>query len=152
MISTFIRFYTTIKLILAMNLKITLSILSVFVLLIVACEKQPGDGGTSTIRGSVITREYNGNFQVFRGEYPSAKEDVYIIYGGDSTKFYGDHTQTSWDGKYEFNFLQEGDYIIFAYSKDSTELVTTEKIAVLKRVEITKKNQTVEAPVITIIK
>jgi hypothetical protein len=137
-----------------MKLKTALSFLTVIALLFFACEKQPGEGGTSTIHGRVITREYNGNFKVLRGVYPAAKEDVFIIYGSDSLKFYGDNTQTNWDGSYEFNFLQKGNYIIFAYGKDSTfdYTVTTQKIAIMKRVEITDKNQTIEAPVIPILK
>jgi hypothetical protein len=131
---------------------IKIATFSLFIM--VACEKQEGEGGTSTIRGKVITREYNGDFTKLRAIYPAAKKDVYIIYGNDSTEVYGDNMETNWDGSYEFNFLQEGDYIIFAYSKDSTldYEITSQEIAVMKRVEITGKNQTRIAPVIYTLK
>jgi hypothetical protein len=115
-----------------------------------ACEKGPGEGGTSTIRGKVIVREYNGDFTFMRGEYPGAKEDVYIVYGDDYV--YGDQFETHYDGTYEFNYLREGNYTIYAYSKDSTDLISSEEIPVIKEVEITGKNQTVEVPDIIILK
>ncbi len=115
-----------------------------------ACEKGPGEGGTSTIRGKVIIREYNGDFTIMRDEYPGAKEDVYIIYGDDYV--YGDKFETSYDGAYEFDYLLEGNYKVFAYSKDTTNLITDEQVAIVREVEITGKNQVVEVPDIIIAK
>lgn len=120
------------------------------VFVITSCEKGPGEGGTSTIRGKVIVKEYNSDFTIMRDEYPGAKEDVYIIYGNDEV--YGDKFETNYNGNYEFNYLLEGNYIVFAYSKDSTNLITDEKIAVMHEVEITSKNQIVEVPDIIILK
>ena len=132
-----------------MKTKIVLALLPV-VLGLIACENGPGEGGTSTIRGKVITREYNGDFTILRGEYPAAKEDVYIIYGDDLV--YGDKFETNYDGTYEFNYLLEGDYRVFAYSKDSDDLITNEEVAVIRDVEITSKNQVVVVPDIIILK
>ncbi len=115
-----------------------------------SCEKGPGVGGTSTIRGKVITREYNGDFTILRDEYPGAKEDVYLIYGDDYV--YGDKFETNYDGSYEFNYLREGSYTVFAYSDDSTNLFTDEMVAVMQTVEITGKDQIVEVPDIIILK
>lgn len=115
-----------------------------------SCEKGPGVGGTSTIRGKVITREYNGDFTILRDEYPGAKEDVYLIYGDDYV--YGDKFETNYDGSYEFNYLREGSYTVYAYSDDSTNLFTDEKVAVMQTVEITGKDQIVEVPDIIILK
>jgi hypothetical protein len=115
-----------------------------------ACEKGPGEGGTSTIRGKVIVREYNGDFTILRDVYPGAKEDVYIVYGDDFV--YGDQFETHYDGSYEFNYLREGSYTVYAYSEDSTNLISSEEIPVIKHVEITGKNQTVEVPDIIILK
>lgn len=119
-------------------------------LVLTACEKGPGEGGTSTIKGKVITWEYNGDFTSRRGVYPGAKEDVYIIYGNDDV--YGDKFETSYDGSYEFDYLSEGSYKVFAYSKDTTNLLTSEKIVIIREVEITGKNQVVEVPDIIIAK
>jgi len=109
-----------------------------------ACEKLPGEGGTSTIRGKVIVREFNNDFTDFRDQYPGAKEDVFIIYGDDEV--YGDKFETSYDGTYEFNYLTEGHYKVFAYTDDSIPPFTDERIAVIRQVEITRKNQVVEVP------
>jgi hypothetical protein len=133
-----------------MKRKLTLALFALSLIAFFACEEGPGEGGTSTIRGKVITREYNGDFTISRGEYPAAKEDVYIIYGEDFV--YGDRFETSFDGAYEFNYLRPGSYMVFAYSKDSTNLITDERIAVVKEVEITKDNQIVEVPDIIILK
>jgi len=113
-----------------------------FSVLITACEKMPGEGGTSTIRGKVIVREFNDDFTDFRDQYPGAKEDVYIIYGEDEV--YGDKFETNYDGTYEFNYLTEGKYRVFAYTDDSIPPFTNELIPVIREVEITGKNQVIE--------
>jgi hypothetical protein len=131
-----------------MNTRFLFSFVILLVLGLAACEKGPGEGGTSTIRGKVIVHEYNGDFTILRDIFPAAKEDVYIIYGDDYV--YGDKFETSYDGTYEFNYLQEGSYTVYAYSKDSTNLVASEQVAVIQQIEITGKGQVVEVPDIII--
>lgn len=134
-----------------MRTKLIIGSFLISLLAFTSCEKGSGEGGTSTIRGKVIIREYNGNFTLQRGDdYPGAKEDVYIIYDDDFV--YGDKFETNFDGSYEFNYLREGSYTIYAFSKDSTNLETSEEIAITRLVEITGKDQVVEVPVITILK
>ena len=123
--------------------------LAVIVLGFVACEKEEGRGGTSTITGTVLVQEYNLDFTIMRDEYPAQDVDVYVIYGNDEV--YGDRFQTGYDGKYEFNYLQEGSYKIYVLSKDKTNLLTDELIPVFEDVEITGKDQAVEVPDIIII-
>lgn len=129
-------------------------ILSLFIVMaLVACEKEAGRGGTSKIKGKVIVREYNRDFTIQKvPDYPAAKEDVFIIYGGDEV--YGDKFETHYDGTYEFDYLREGSYTVYAYSKDSTfdYDLTSQLVPVFQEVEITGKNQTVEAPDIIILK
>jgi len=129
-------------------------ILALFVTIaLVACEKEAGRGGTSKITGKVIIREYNRDFSVQKTpDYPGAKEDVFIIYGGDAV--YGDKFETHYDGTYEFTYLREGSYTVYAYSKDSTNNydLTSELIPVIREVEITGKDQTVEVPDIIVLK
>jgi len=122
------------------------------VLLTFACEKGPGRGGSSTIRGRVVVHEYNRDFTFLRDTFPGAKEDVYLIYGDDVV--YGDRFEAHYDGTYEFNYLREGHYTVFAYSKDSTLNydITSQEIPVIREVEITTKNQVVEVPDIIILK
>jgi len=52
------------------------------------------------------------------GQYYAQEEHVYIIYGDAS--YFGDDIKTSYDGTYQFDYLQKGSYTIFAYSKCDT--------------------------------
>jgi hypothetical protein len=132
-----------------MNTRFLFGFAILLILGLASCEKGPGEGGTSTIRGRVVVHDYNGDFTILRDTFPAAKEDVYIIYGDDYV--YGDKFETSYDGSYEFNYLQEGSYTVYAYSKDSTSLIIAKIVAVMKQVEITGKNQIVEVPDIIIL-
>lgn len=121
-------------------------------MLFAACEKEEGEGGTSSIKGSVFVKDYNGTFPVMHSQYAGSGEDVYIIYGDDIGV--GDKVEANHEGKYEFTNLREGKYTIFVPSKDSTEILAgnqnAKESAVVREVEITKKKETVEVPVITI--
>lgn len=118
-------------------------------IVLLSCEKQAGEGGTSTIKGVVMVKEYNGDFSILRDIYPAQDVDVYIIYGDDEV--YGDKFQTGYDGKYEFNYLQNGKYTIYSLSKSDTILLTNELVPVFKEVEVTSKDQVVEVDTIYII-
>jgi hypothetical protein len=117
--------------------------------LILSCEKEEGVGGTSTIKGKVKIREYNGNFTYMIGEYYAGDQDVYIIYGDDEV--YGDKFTTHYDGTYRFDYLREGKYTIFAYSLDSAAYPLDRKTAVIREVTITGKDQVVEVPDIIVL-
>jgi hypothetical protein len=122
--------------------------LTAMFLLLAACSKDPGQGGSSSIYGKVWVRDYNTTYTMLMDEYYGQEIDVYIIYGED--KSYSDRTRTSYDGSFEFKYLRKGTYHIYAYSKDST-LQTLALIPVIKDVEITKNRQEVEAQQITIL-
>ncbi len=114
-----------------------------------SCSKEEGPGGTSTIVGKVWVRDYNSNFTILNREYWAIEQDVYLVYGSDA--IYSDRFRTNYDGSYWFQYLREGDYTVFAYSKDSTFTVASEVIPVMVKVSISDKGQTIEAPVITIL-
>ncbi len=120
-----------------------------------ACKKEAGEGGSSSIKGKVYAKYYNKNFSVQASENYAPDIDVYIIYGDDFS--YGDRIRTSYDGAYEFKYLQKGKYTIFAYSKDSTGAYTNHvnqyasDIAILKNVEITGNKQSAEVEDIQIV-
>ena len=110
----------------------------------VACEKPPGEGGTSVIQGKVMALE--GFYDVLTHSvdttafYHAEKEDVYIIYGEDKTDVYDDSFETSWDGTYRFEFLRIGTYTLFAYSDcDSCE---SGKEPIFWQLTIEKNNKT----------
>lgn len=122
-----------------------------------SCKKEAGEGGTSTITGKVIVYDFDPGFISVGDTFPAKDEDVYIIYGADHATYDNDY-KTSYDGTYEFKYLQKGQYKLFAYSKDSTGASNgtvngaAPKIPVFVNVEITDKNQTVVAPDIIILK
>jgi len=120
--------------------------------LLTACEKGAGEGGTSTIKGVVITQEWDGSFSEIRDEYPSQEEDVYIIYGDDD--FYGDDVKTNYNGVYEFKYLRKGSYTIYVYTKDASVDydVTDRKLLIKKEVQIISNNQTVTVDTIYVKK
>ena len=121
-------------------------LLAIFVL---ACSKDPGSGGTSTIYGKVLVRNFNSTFTDFREEYYAQDETVYIIYGNDRS--YGDKIKTTYNGDFEFKYLRPGDYHLYCYSKDTT-LQTNALIPVIRDVTITKNHQEVEVPLMVICK
>ena len=133
-----------------MNTKLFSCLLLFIAIGITSCEKGPGTGGTSTIRGKVIVHDYNADFTIPRDTFPAAKEDVYIIYGEDYV--YGDRFETDYEGEYEFKYLREGSYTIYAYSKDTTSLIVPKIVAIVRQAEITAEDQIVEVPDIIIVK
>jgi hypothetical protein len=125
-----------------------LSVLSAISLFLLAgCEKDPGEGGNSSITGYVHVTDYNASFLIIQGEYPGADEDVYIIYGDDIS--YGDRIRTGPDGRFEFKYLREGKYTVYAYQDDTT---LSGHSVVSIPVEITKKKQTVDIDTLNIKK
>lgn len=97
------------------NLYSPLMTLMLFV--ITSCDKEPGDGGSSEIRGTVVERDYI----LFPGIYtdgPAQELDVYICYGTDDNAI-DDRTRTSFDGSFKFTGLRKGDYRIFIYTEDT---------------------------------
>lgn len=124
------------------------SAIPIFLLLVlslaeVSCSKEAGEGGNSTIYGKITTYNYNAEFTNLRGIYPSADEDVFIIYGNDRS--YSQRVRTNYEGIYEFKYLRKGDYTIYAYSKDSTLSLVSGIIPVIRKVTIKDNKQTVEA-------
>ena len=110
------------------------------ILIIQSCKKSPGEGGNSSIRGKVITEEWNKTFTVKNFEYPGADEDVFIIYGDEVT--YGERIRTSYDGAFEFKYLRPGKYKIYVYSQQyQTSSNQSPLTPVIKEVEITQKKQ-----------
>lgn len=125
--------------------------------LLTACEKEAGEGGSSSIKGSVWVKNYNADFSNLKNEYSGIGEDVYIIYGDGVS--YGDRIETNHNGEYEFEFLNEGKYTVYVYSKDSASIAAcpggcagvADKV-IVQEVEISDKKQVVEVPKFTVYK
>lgn len=141
-------------------MKKIITITTLFTLAIgTACKKPAGEGGNSTIKGNVYTKNYNSNFSTLLGKYPGADVDVYIIYGDEAT--FGERTRSGPDGVFEFKYLRKGKYKIYVYSIDSIATVgpphsmtnpdvNAPNMAVYKDAEITKRKETVDAGTFTI--
>ena len=116
--------------------------ISVILLLIVtsSCEKEPGEGGNSIIRGRVYVNSFFLNQQ-----RPAADQDVCIIYGDDDYTV-DDRTRTSFDGTYKFEFLRKGKYRVFVYSEDTTATSAGRDTVFLLETEIKKNHSEVELP------
>ena len=114
-------------------------ILPIFILFIVfsSCRKVEGPGGSVTIKGVVVERNHVGT-SIF--EYPAADQDVYIIYGSENS-FYDDDVSTSYDGSFEFRYLQKGDYQIFAYQDNPSVASGTDEVLV--QVNASENNQVI---------
>ena len=129
-------------------------LITVVLLFFISCEKKAGEGGTSTIKGRVKVMDYDYNSFTgqwdLKSEYYAPEEDVYIIYGNDD--IYNDDFKTDPEGYYRFQWLKKGTYTLFAYSEDTSGTVKAGEFAVSVQAEITKNNQTFEAPEIVIIK
>ncbi|MFH2095166.1 MAG: hypothetical protein ABIJ16_05650, partial [Bacteroidota bacterium] len=106
-----------------------------------SCSKPEGEGGSSSITGKILVKEYIIDDSNFHEEYYAPAEDVYIIYGEED--LYGDNIETHSDGTFRFEYLRKGKYTLYAYSEDPN----TESgiVPVQKEVEITKAGEAVDA-------
>jgi len=113
-----------------------------------SCKKEAGEGGNSSITGKIWVEDYNATFTTLQGQYAGADEDVYIIYGDNTS--YGDKIKASPDGSFEFKYLRKGNYTIYVYSKDKTLTSPSGKVTVKVNATISKKKETVDVGKITI--
>ncbi|HNR20943.1 MAG TPA: hypothetical protein PKN75_13430 [Bacteroidia bacterium] len=113
-------------------------------LMVCSCKKGPGEGGNSSVYGTVNTILYsNSAFIDPIDTFPAADEDVFIIYGDDVS--FGDKTQTNYEGKFEFKYLREGSYKIYVYSKGPRDVYPSGDYAVIKGVDINGKKKNIDA-------
>lgn len=124
-------------------------ILSSFVIALIigvsACEKDPGEGGTSHLKGELFVLDYNSQ-GILKDSFYAADSRVFIIYGDN--EIFDDETRTSYDGKFQFNYLYQGAYTVFAYSKCDT--CASGEEAIMQTFEITDRGTTYEMPRLTI--
>ena len=115
-----------------------------------SCEKSPGEGGTSTIQGSVykLSSYYNVLTQQTDTVYYQldSKKDVYIIYSDNENEFYNDNIETNWNGQYRFDYLRKGDYTLFVYADSTDGLNISYDYPVFKHVKIDANNSTFTLP------
>ena len=106
-----------------------------------SCKKEPGEGGLATIKGKLYAYEYNNYGEVIDSGYV-AGERVYISYGNDDNA--DDDVRTSYDGSFQFEWLQKGEYALWSISKcDSCPLSQTYTKQVIT---IDERRETVTTP------
>ncbi|MGB1003341.1 MAG: hypothetical protein ACPGVC_03880 [Salibacteraceae bacterium] len=119
-----------------------------FLAMLASCSKSPGVGGKATISGTLqAIYVEEGSFDTVEiSAYPDQR--IYIIYGNGSTQ--DDDTRTSPDGSFKFEYLNPGDYSIFAYSE--TLLTSSEIEPIYKSVNIGKSQDDVNLGAIYVVK
>ncbi len=112
----------------------------------ISCQKGPGIGGEASISGKVTGITYDKTFNVKLDSGGIGNLQVNILYGEDVAI---DASQrTSYDGSFDFQYLREGHYTVFTYSRShKTNAVDS---AVVLNVSITGKKQVVNLPAIKI--
>ena len=102
-------------------------------MLLPACNKGPGEGGTGTVQGFVkLVHHPDDDYTLTPDTMIAAKTDVFIIYGDEA--YFGDDAETNAQGMYQFEYLRPGDYTVFAYSV----LPSGEKVAVSETVNLSR--------------
>ena len=119
-------------------IKITTGLFAFTVLL--GCKKLPGEGGSSTIKGVIVEKRMSSVGTVIT-QYPATNEDIFIIYGDQNT-FHDDRERTSYDGSFEFRYLQPGKYKVFTYEECPS--CPGGKKEVMIETEITSKKSVVD--------
>ncbi len=93
-------------------------IVGLIIITLFSCSKEEGEGGRSSISGTVHMTDVTG-FNA-GDEYDAPDYDVYIIYGEDDN-IYDDDMKTNYDGTFEFKNLREGSYRLYCYTLDLNE-------------------------------
>ena len=121
-----------------------------FLFFISSCQKEAGEGGTSTIQGSVykISTYYNVLTQQNDTVYYQldSGEDIYIIYSEDENDFYDDNIETNWNGQYRFDYLRKGDYTVFIYADSTDNLNVSYDYPIFHHLTIEENNATYSLP------
>ncbi len=104
-----------------------------------SCSVEEGKGGRATITGKVFVQDFNGEGELIVEDY-APDWDVFIVYGEDD--FYSDATTTHYDGTYIFEYLYEGDYEVYAYSKCNACANNIEPITI--KAQVTSADQVIE--------
>ncbi len=126
--------------------------LALIALLLSSCQKSEGEGGNSSITGKVMLEQWNSTFTVQSYTTEAQDYDVFIVYGDEVG--YSDKTETDYQGEYKFDFLREGDYTLYVYSKvTSAEAVNgeaPEDEAIIQQITL-GKDEELEAETFTVL-
>ena len=115
--------------------------------LLFSCTKSAGTGGRATIKGNIVVDNINilGNIV---DSYDAQDQEVYIIYGQQNNT-HDDDVNTSYDGTFEFKYLNKGNYEIFVYS-DCVDCPKGQDSLITKTITITDSEEIIEMDTIRI--
>ncbi|MAB94796.1 MAG: hypothetical protein CMC98_01675 [Flavobacteriales bacterium] len=114
-----------------------------------SCDKDPGEGGTSSINGEVykiftFQNPNTGNWDTSYYQLDAGK-DVFIIYSDNQSEIYDDKFETDYNGMYHFEYLRNGNYTIYTYA-DSTDASNVRyDYPVFRNIKITSSNSIMTA-------
>ena len=114
-----------------------------------SCDKDPGEGGTSSINGEVykiftFQNPITGNWDTSYYQLDAGK-DVFIIYSDNQSEIYDDKFETDYNGRYHFEYLRNGNYTIYTYA-DSTDVSNVRyDYPVFRNIKITSSNSIMTA-------
>lgn len=116
--------------------------LVLFALPILACNKEPGEGGRAEIRGFLTEQRFSASNNPITDPYPLPGENVYIVYGDGASAFPDDNVDSGPHGEFRFTWLRKGKYTIFAVTdcNDCEGGVST----VARTVEVTDKKEVLD--------
>ena len=110
-------------------------LISIVVIGLLGCAKEPGIGGRAEIHGRVMEQHQgSGEF------YPIPDHDVFIVFGDGTTP--DDDVSTGPDGRFRFPWLKKGNYRIFTFSE--CEDCSSGSIVVERSVELSDRNDLVD--------
>jgi hypothetical protein len=114
------------------------------VLVVISCKKPPGPGGKATIKGKLKYRNFDNYNVSMISEYYAGGENVYICYGNSDVV--RNNIKTSYDGSFQFLYLNQGHYKVFVESADTSIHVKNSKktLPVYFDVDINSTSQTVD--------
>ncbi|TXI81342.1 MAG: hypothetical protein E6Q44_04680 [Flavobacteriales bacterium] len=117
---------------------------------LLACNKEPGEGGKAEIRGVLTEQRFSASNNPITDPYPLPGENVYIVYGSGDGAFPDDNVDSGPNGEFRFTWLRKGTYTIFAVSdcNDCEGGVN----AVTRTVEVTGNKQVLDLGTIAIRK
>ena len=98
--------------------QLQISILSAIICISVSCKKNAGPGGQASVTGKVYAYDFDNTYNYLISQGYSVGTKVYIIYGNNTD--IGNNLVTSYDGSFEFKYLNKGHYKVFAASVDTS--------------------------------
>lgn len=105
--------------------------------------------GSNTIEGKLFAYDYNSEMTILKDSFYLRNEYVYIARRLDN--YYFSRVRTYYDGSFVFPSLPQGEYEIYAYSRDPELLDPQDEIPVIINIDLTENIQTIDVGRLDII-